>query len=131
VTTAAPSTVNHHPTPAPRQIGRDLLTGNADTVYFFAFLDLSQGPVVVEVPPECLGAVNDMWLRWVTDVGVPGPDRGAGGAYLLVPPGYTGLLPEGGTFIARSPTHRPSARIEVCSPRSAIFAVMPRTSRSS
>ena len=81
-----------------------LLTGNADTVYFFTFLDLSQGPVALQVPPECLGAVNDMWFRWVTDVGVPGPDRGAGGTYLLVPPGYTGPLPEGGMFVAHCQT---------------------------
>lgn len=40
-----------------------VLTGNADTVYFLTFLDLNQGPLVVEVPPLTLSFVNDMWFR--------------------------------------------------------------------
>jgi hypothetical protein len=55
------------------------LTANADTVYAFGFLDLTKGPVVLEVPPKFLGAVDDFWFRWVTDIGLPGPDRGEGG----------------------------------------------------
>lgn len=82
------------------------LTANCDTVYFIAFLDLSKGPVTVDVPPEVLGAADDMWFRWVVDFGVPGPDRGAGGRYLFVGPDYDGPLPEGGVFPARSRTHR-------------------------
>ena len=31
------------------------LTANADTVYFWTYLDLNQGPVVVETPPDTLG----------------------------------------------------------------------------
>lgn len=38
------------------------------------------------------------------DIGFPGPDRGLGGKYLIVPPGYDGPLPEGGYFIAHSQT---------------------------
>lgn len=83
-----------------------LLTGNADTVYFVTFLDLAEGPLVVEVPPLTLSFVNDMWFRWVTDPGLPGPDRGVGGAYLFVPPGYEGPLPEGGFFTHRTRTTR-------------------------
>ncbi|WP_236246013.1 DUF1254 domain-containing protein [Streptomyces sp. CC210A] len=75
-----------------------VLTGNADTVYFMSFLDLTEGPVVVEMPPLTLSFVNDMWFRYVADPGMPGPDRGTGGAYLFVPPGYEGPLPEGGYF---------------------------------
>jgi len=78
------------------------LTGNCDTVYFLTFLDLSRGPLVVETPPEALGVVDDIWFRWITDFGQPGPDRGEGGRYLLLPPGYAGPLPEGGHFVARS-----------------------------
>src|SRR5208282_2445762 len=31
------------------------LTANADTVYYFGFLDLTKGPLVVETPPLALG----------------------------------------------------------------------------
>jgi hypothetical protein len=71
------------------------LTANADTIYVMGFLDLTKGPVVLETPPKFLGAVQDAWFRWVTDVGLPGPDRGEGGKYLIVGPDYTGPLPEG------------------------------------
>ncbi|WP_217493210.1 DUF1254 domain-containing protein, partial [Streptomyces griseus] len=83
-----------------------VLTGNADTVYFLSFLDLTEGPVVVEMPPLTLSFVNDLWFRWVVDPGMPGPDRGTGGAYLFVPPGYRGPLPEGGFFTHRVLTTR-------------------------
>ena len=69
------------------------LTANADTVYVIGGLDLTKGPMVLEVPPQVLGTVQDAWFRWVVDVGLPGPDRGEGGKYLIVPPGYTGPLP--------------------------------------
>ncbi len=81
------------------------LTANADTIYVMGYLDLSKGPVVVETPPKFLGAVQDAWFRWVIDLGVPGPDRGEGGKYLIVPPDYNGQLPEGGFFIARARTN--------------------------
>jgi hypothetical protein len=82
------------------------LTANADTVYFVGVLNLSKGPLVVEQPPGSLGTFNDMWFSWIIDGGFPGPDRGAGGKYLLVPPGYDGPLPEGGFFVGRSKTIR-------------------------
>ncbi len=84
------------------------LTANADTVYFWAFLDLSEGPLVVRIPERVLGVVDDMWWRWVTDVGIPGPDRGQGGEYMFVGPGYAGPLPEGGVFVCPSRTTRVS-----------------------
>ena len=82
------------------------LTANADTVYYLGVIDLSKGPVVIEQPPKGLGTINDMWFSWIVDVGFPGPDRGEGGKYLLVPPNYNGALPEGGFFIAHSKTNR-------------------------
>jgi hypothetical protein len=82
------------------------LTPNADTVYYFAVVNLSKGPMVVEQPPLGLGTINDMWFSWIIDIGFPGPDRGEGGKYLIVPPGYDGPLPEGGFYIARSKTNR-------------------------
>jgi len=68
-------------------------------------IDLSKGPVVLETPPKFLGTVQDAWFRWVVDVGLPGPDRGEGGKYLLVGPDYTGPLPEGGFFVSRTRTN--------------------------
>ncbi|WP_313950198.1 DUF1254 domain-containing protein [Accumulibacter sp.] len=85
------------------------LTANADTVYFFGFIDLTKGPMVFEAPPGALGVIDDMWWRWVTDFGAPGPDRGQGGKYLIVPPGYKGQLPLGGFFVVHAKTNRVAA----------------------
>ena len=82
------------------------LTANADTIYAFGVLDLSHGPMVLEVPPRLLGAIDDYWFRWVIDIGAPGGDRGEGGKYLIVPPGYDGPLPQGGFFVAHARTTR-------------------------
>jgi hypothetical protein len=82
------------------------LTPNADTVYYISFVDLSKGPMVIEQPSGGLGTINDMWFSWIIDAGFPGPDRGHGGKYLIVPPGYDGPLPDGGYFVARSRTNR-------------------------
>ena len=82
------------------------LTANADTVYYFSMVDLTKGPMVVEQPPKGLGTINDMWFAWIIDVGFPGPDRGEGGKYLILPPGYDGPVPEGGFYLARSKTTR-------------------------
>ena len=82
------------------------LTANADTVYFMFFLNLSKGPMVVEVPPKSLGVFDDMWFHWIIDAGAPGPDRGLGGKYLFLPPGYDGPVPESGYFVGRSRTMR-------------------------
>jgi uncharacterized protein DUF1254 len=49
------------------------LTANADTVYFWVNLDVTNGPIVVETPPLALGVVDDTWFQWVTDFGLPGP----------------------------------------------------------
>jgi hypothetical protein len=80
------------------------LTANADTIYTLAVLDLTKGPLVVETPPMALGTINDMWFGWIIDIGYPGPDRGAGGKYLILPPGYDGPLPDSGFNIGRSRT---------------------------
>ena len=82
------------------------LTANADTIYALGVLDLTKGPIVLEVPPRFLGTIDDYWFRWIIDIGPPGPDRGEGGKYLIVPPGYSGQLPEGGFFTAHARTTR-------------------------
>ena len=82
------------------------LTGNTDTVYALSVLDLDRdGPTVVEIPPGCgPGTVDDAWFRFVIDMGAPGPDRGQGGKYLILPPGFDGEVPEG-YFTAESPSY--------------------------
>lgn len=69
------------------------LTGNTDTVYASAILDLQRdGPTVVEIPAGSgPSTVNDAFFRFVVDMGAPGPDRGQGGKYLILPPNYQGL----------------------------------------
>jgi len=73
------------------------LTPNTDTVYAFNTFDLEKtGPLVIEVPAGSgPGTVNDAFFRFVVDMGAPGPDKGQGGKYLIVPPGFEGELPEG------------------------------------
>jgi hypothetical protein len=85
------------------------LTANCDTIYFWGFVDLSDGPMVIDVPPlgrpsGILGTIDDMWFRWVTDVGLPGPDRAEGGRYLIVGPGYDGPLPDSGLHVFHART---------------------------
>ncbi len=70
------------------------LTGNTDTVYAMAMLDLEKdGVTVVEIPPGAgPGTVNDAFFRFVVDMGAPGPDAKKGGTYIILPPGYKGDL---------------------------------------
>jgi hypothetical protein len=81
-----------------------VLTANTETVYNTLWLNTKDGPLVVEVPPHVLGMIDDAWDRYVTDVGNAGPDRGKGGKYLLLPPGYKDDVPEG-YFVVRSRTY--------------------------
>ncbi|MGO4175913.1 DUF1254 domain-containing protein [Bosea sp. RAF48] len=71
------------------------LTGNDNTIYNFMWVDTSKGPVVAEVPPKVLGTVDDFWYKWVGDIGITGADKGEGGKYLLLPPGFKGEIPSG------------------------------------
>jgi len=71
------------------------LTANTSSVYMTAWLDASEGPVVIETPPNVLGIIDDLWFRYVTDFGNAGPDAGKGGKYLILPPGYDGDVPDG------------------------------------
>jgi hypothetical protein len=82
------------------------LTANTSTLYASPSITTKEdGPIVLEVPAGMLGAINDMWFRYVQDVGPAGPDRGQGGKYLLLPPGYDGEVPEG-YFIVRPRSYR-------------------------
>jgi len=77
----------------PRQVG---FTLNSDTPYGSGVVDLKDGPMVIELPPgPFIGLVDDHNQGWVLDMGLPGPDAGKGGKHLVLPPGYTGKIPEG------------------------------------
>jgi hypothetical protein len=80
------------------------LTANTTTVYASLWLNTKEGPLVIEAPPKVLGFIDDFWFHWVGDIGVTGADKGKGGKYLLLPPGYKGAVPDG-YFVLRSPTY--------------------------
>ena len=79
------------------------LTPNPDAIYFMAFFDTKDvGPVVIDVPPgDAAGSLNGnivtVWQTSLEDVGLLGLDRGAGGRFLILPPGHTATVPAGYT----------------------------------
>jgi hypothetical protein len=81
-----------------------LLTANTETVYAMSHLDLkNDGPTVIEAPPHMLGFVQDGLQRYLADIGPLGPDKGKGGKFLILPPGFNDNVPDG-YFVSRSPT---------------------------
>ena len=55
-----------------------LLTPNTQTVTLWGYLNLKDGPMVVEIPPGVLGLADDMWMRYIVDLGLVGQDKGKG-----------------------------------------------------
>ena len=83
-----------------------LFTPNSDTPYAAIPLDLSGGPITVELPPgPLIGVANDLNFRWVIDMGLPGPDAGKGGKHIILPPGWKGPVPKG-YYTGQSTTNR-------------------------
>ncbi len=60
------------------------LTPNTTTIYIGANVDISEGPVVIDLPAGLLGLLDDAAFEYVTDIGALGPDKGEGGKYLLI-----------------------------------------------
>lgn len=90
-----------------------ITTPNSDVLYAMGYVDLGRdGPLVFEAPPRMQGILLDVWQRPIPvdggrfcgDVGLAGPDAGAGGKFLLLPPGYAGEAPPG-YFVYRSGTN--------------------------
>jgi hypothetical protein len=88
-------------------------TPNSDVIYAMSYVDLGKdGPLVFEAPPKLQGILLDFWQRPISvdggkffgDVGFAGPDEGKGGKFLLLPPDYKGVVPEG-YFVYRSATN--------------------------
>src|SRR5262245_23481250 len=91
-------------------------TPNSDVIYAMSYLDVGKdGPMVFEAPSGLQGILLDFWQRpipgptidgraYFGDVGLPGPDGGKGGKFLILPPGYDKPVPEG-YFVYRSGTY--------------------------
>src|SRR5215510_8954122 len=81
------------------------LTPNPDAIYFMAFFNTKDvGPVVIEVPPgDANGSLNGnivtVWQTSLEDVGLLGLDKGAGGKFVILPPGYKDKAPDGYTAL--------------------------------
>ena len=78
----------------------ELLTANNQVPYMLTFLNLRQGPMVVEIPAAgakavLFGSFVDNWQAPIVDVGPSGEDEGRGGKYLFLPPGYSEPIPDG------------------------------------
>jgi hypothetical protein len=76
------------------------LTPNPDAIYFMAFFNTKDGPIVLDLPAgDTSGSFNGnivtVWQMPLEDAGLLGADKGAGGKYLILPPGYAGPKPEG------------------------------------
>ena len=81
------------------------LTANTSTMYAMGFLDLKKdGPTVIDLPPRMLGILDDMAFLYMTDLGMAGPDKGKGGKFLVLPPGYEGEVPDG-YFVVQANTY--------------------------
>ncbi len=51
-----------------------------------------------------LGFLQDGLQRYLADIGPLGPDKGHGGKFLVLPPGFQGSVPDG-YFVSHSPTY--------------------------
>lgn len=76
------------------------LTANNNVPYVAVFLNTKAGPMILDVPAASektmyFGSALDMWQTPITDVGPAGADKGKGGKFLFLPPGYKGTVPEG------------------------------------
>ncbi len=77
------------------------LTPNPDTIYLNPYYNTKDvGPIVLEIPPasdeeSITGSIDDAWQTALEDVGPAGADRGKGGKYLILPPGYKDKPPDG------------------------------------
>jgi hypothetical protein len=82
-----------------------VLTANATTPYLIGFVNLSRtGPLIIDVPAgQIAGGILDFWQRPVEDLGLTGPDKGAGAKYLILGPGQS-VGDTQGYIVVNSPT---------------------------
>lgn len=87
------------------------LTPNPDVIYLMPFFNTEKvGPVVLEIPPADNGIFNGSimtyWQNALEDVGPGGVDKGKGGKYLFLPPGYDKTKIPTGYIALQSDTYR-------------------------
>ncbi|MBP1221837.1 DUF1254 domain-containing protein [Flavobacterium sp. 1355] len=87
------------------------LTPNPDVIYLMPFFNTEKvGPVVLEIPPADNGVFNGSvmtyWQNAIEDVGPGGVDKGKGGKYLFLPPGYDKTKIPAGYIPLQSDTYR-------------------------
>jgi len=75
------------------------LTPNPDALYFMAFYNTKDGPIVLDLPPaDDSGSFNanivTTWQMPLEDAGRFGIDKGQGVKLLILPPDYKGTPPE-------------------------------------
>lgn len=80
------------------------LTPNTTTIYIGSNVDVSEGPVVIDVPAGLLGLLDDAAFEYVADIGALGADKGEGGKYLLLHNDDETTIPDG-YFELRTKTH--------------------------
>ena len=85
------------------------LTANDVTAYAWGSITLKDGPMILEVPAATdkvsyFGTIVNAWDQPIEDVGPPGADKGEGGKYLLLPPGYEGEVPSDGYIVRQLDT---------------------------
>lgn len=87
-------------------------TPNSDVLYAMSYVDMGEtGPIVLDAPSDLQGILLDFWQRpipvdggkYFGDIGLPGPDQGKGGKFLVLPPDYKGEVPDG-YYVYRSGT---------------------------
>lgn len=76
------------------------LTPNPDALYFMVFFTTRDGPVVLDLPAaesnaSFNGNIVTAWQLPLEDAGLLGYDKGKGGKFVILPPGYGGKLPDG------------------------------------
>ncbi len=77
-----------------------IATPNNTTPYIGAFLNVKDGPIVLEIPASTkdvgiFGTILDFWQRPLEDVGAKGYDKGKGAKYLILPNDYQSATPDG------------------------------------
>lgn len=83
-----------------------LLTPNADIIYGFAYYDLRNGPVRINLPAgSYVGSALDAWQRPLEDIGTAGRDNGEGATYLIMPPQGEMVAQPEGAIVLRSETN--------------------------
>ncbi len=95
------------------------LTANATTPYMLSWINLAKmGPVVIDIPAgPSAGFIDDLWQRPVTDMGLPGPDKGKGGKYLLLGPGQTAPAEAKGYIVVPTPNFNNLFLFRLLSPK--------------